>query len=98
MTHEADDLEHASAVADAELAVARHLGWVVAVLAGASMQLAWSQWLVSALAAAAGYGLAIFHYQRKSASAMDAYHRAIGFGKYGPPRPPRPVPEEKKPS
>jgi len=97
MTHEPDDLERASVIADAELAVAEHLGWVIAVLAGAAMQLAWAQWLVSALAAAAGYGLATFHYQRKAAKAEDAYHRAIGFGKYGPPRP-RPAEKKNKPS
>lgn len=77
-----EELEHRSAIADARLGVAEHLGWTIAFLVGLAVYLRWNTWIGAVAAAAVAYWLATFEYRRAARKAEDAYFRQAGLGKY----------------
>ncbi len=76
------ELQQQSQLADARLGVAEELGWVIAILAAAVVQLQWQNWLFTTPAGVVAYVLVVLRYRKQAATAEDRYFRAERLGKY----------------
>ena len=82
MSESEHELEVASKVADAQLGVAEHLGFYIALLSGSTIHLLWDKWYVSMGAAVCSYMVVTMQYHGRANAAQTAYFKAAGLGAY----------------